>query len=101
MSEAQVQGQKNKYVGRKDEPRDELSRELPQAGGAVPEERVRTWTFTIPQSARIGSYDPSSITFRELTADQQIECSRTSMGDRVRLGFEQVKMALYAVDGKR
>lgn len=89
---------KSRNIQQREQP---LSEDLPQASAASPSEKARTYTFTVPKSARIGPHDPSTITMAELTADQVVDTTSRCQGDRVKAGFELAKASLHAVDGKR
>lgn len=55
--------------------------------------------FRVPEAARVGEADPTTIVVRELTVDEVETARKLGMGDRVKSMTEQTKLSLYEVDG--
>lgn len=67
----------------------------------LPKKKVRSFTFDIPASVRVGDHDPETVTLRELDDDDYKNAKKLGLGDRNQTGHEAVKLSLYEVDGVR
>lgn len=72
----------------------------PSLADGIPQKKQRTWTFTIPDSARIGEHDPKKVTMRELAPDDLALTHRLGRGNEQETAEWAVKLALWKVDGQ-
>lgn len=69
-------------------------------GLSPPQDNRPRTTYTVPESMRDASKQPAKVSFRQLTADEELTASKAGKFDVMRSQYEAVKLSIVAVDGK-